>query len=117
MADRDPSVPAAAPGAETRGRVVPEDWPATATRALVDAISSVRAKTLGPAIPIARGVVYGIVVAVVALVLAVVFFVGLARLIDNYLPADMWATHLILGGAFTLAGLALWSRRPRGAAS
>lgn len=100
-----------------RARTLPEDWPHTATTTLVGMISKVRAKALGPAISIARIVVYGIVVALVGLVVAVVFTVGLARLIDNYLPADMWATHLILGGAFTLGGLALWSRRPRGAAS
>lgn len=97
--------------------MIPEDWPSTATTTLVDVVSSARARMLGPAISVSRGIVYGIVVAIVGLVLAVVFVIGLARLIDNYLPAEMWATHLILGGAFTLAGLALWSRRPRGAAS
>ena len=42
------------------------------------------------------------------LVLAIV---GLVRLVDNYLPGEVWATYLLLGAIFLLAGIILWARR------
>ena len=36
---------------------------------------------------------------------------ALVRFIDAYLPGDVWAAHLVLGAAFTLAGALAWARR------
>jgi len=55
-----------------------------------------------------------IVLAVLMLVLGVI---GLVRLIDSYLPGDVWATYVLLGGFFCGIGLLLWAKRPRRAAS
>ena len=35
----------------------------------------------------------------------------LVRLVDAYLPEDVWAAHLLLGALLTLAGLVLWAKR------
>jgi hypothetical protein len=49
-----------------------------------------------------------------ALVLATI---GAVRLVDNYLPSavfgedHMWATYLIIGLVFVIAGVVLWVRR------
>ena len=37
--------------------------------------------------------------------------IGLIRLVNNYLPGDVWAAYLVLGGIFLLIGLVLWTKR------
>ena len=94
-----------------------EDWPAQVADQIVGIVGTVRDKTTGPALGVARAVVYGTFVGVVGLVALVLLLIALVRIVDNYLPDDvfgedhMWATYLIIGGAFSLIGLVLWSRR------
>jgi hypothetical protein len=93
------------------------DWAAQAADTIERAVGNVRDRTTGPAITVARAVVYGtfaVLVGVAALVLATI---GAVRLIDNYLPDTVfgeehtWATYLIIGLAFVIAGVVLWARR------
>lgn len=76
-----------------------------------------RDKTTGPAITIARWVVYGTFALVVGSVVAVLVAIGAVRFLDVYLPDawvgddHTWAAHLIVGAVFSLAGMVLWSRR------
>jgi hypothetical protein len=87
------------------------DWPAQAADAVVDLVGTVRDKTVAPLLKVARAVVYGVLIAVVgtmALVLSVIFAI---RIIDVYLPGDVWSAYLLLGSIFTLAGFVMWSRR------
>lgn len=87
------------------------DWPAQAADAVVDLVDTVRDKTVEPLLKVARAVVYGVLIAVVgtmALVLSVIFAI---RIIDVYLPGDVWSAYLLLGSIFTVAGFVLWSRR------
>ena len=74
-------------------------------------------KTSGPAIGVARTVVFGLLGALLALIAAVVFLIGLVRLLDVVIPKDVWLVYLILGGLFVALGAFLWSKRPRDAAS
>jgi len=92
-------------------------WPETAADAIVDAVSSLRQLALRPVARIARRIVYGLLVAVLAMLLFLFSMLGLVRLLDAYIPQEVWLTYAILGGVLTLAGLLVWSRRPRGAAS
>lgn len=93
------------------------DWPAQAADAVERAVASVRDKTTGPVLLVARAVVYGLIAAVVGLVLAVLFSIAVVRMVTNYLPESVfgtervWAAHLIVGLAFVIAGAVLWSRR------
>ncbi len=95
----------------------PGDWAAQAADTIERAVGNVRDRTTGPAITVARAVVYGtfaLLVGVAALVLATI---GAVRLIDNYLPSAVfgeehtWAVYLIIGLVYLTAGAVLWVRR------
>jgi hypothetical protein len=97
-----------------------EDWPAQMADTIERVVGSVRDKTTGPALTVARAVVYGTFAGVVAVAALVLFVVAAVRVLDSYLPDSLfgethtWAAHLLLGLVFTLAGLVLWlRRRPR----
>jgi hypothetical protein len=93
------------------------DWPAQAADTIERVVGSVRDKTTGPALTVARGVVYGLFAGLVGATAAVLAIIALVRLIDNYLPdavfgeEHMWATYLVLGVAFLVPGVVLWTRR------
>ena len=93
-----------------------EDWPRHATERIVRAVNRVRAATDRPSANLARRLVYGMIMAVLAILMFVLGVIGMVRLVDVYLPGDMWATHTLLGGFFAGVGLLLWSKRPRRAA-
>ena len=94
-----------------------DDWPSQVADSIETFVGSVRDKTTGPLIAIARAVVYGTFVAVVGLAALVLFVVAAVRLVNNYLPdsvfgeSHVWAAYLILGLVFSIAGLLLWGRR------
>jgi hypothetical protein len=93
------------------------DWPAQAADTIERVVGTVRDKTTGPAITVARGVVYGTFALVVGTVVAVMLAIAAVRLLDVYLPDawvgedHTWVAHLVIGALFTVAGAALWSRR------
>jgi hypothetical protein len=99
------------------------DWAAQTADTIERVVGSVRDRTTGPALTVARGVVYGTFAVLVGTVCVVLLIVGAVRLVDNYLPDavfgedHMWATYLILGSVFVIAGAVLWARRhtPEGA--
>jgi hypothetical protein len=93
------------------------DWPAQVADTIVNVVGSVRDKTTGPALTVARAVVYGSFAAIVGCVALVVLVIASVRFIDNYLPdavfgeTHTWAAHMIIGLVLTFAGLVLWMRR------
>jgi hypothetical protein len=93
------------------------DWPAQAADTIERAVGTVREKTTGPAITVARAVVYGTFAAMVGTACLLLLVVGAVRLIDSYLPDSvfgeehMWATYLILGLVLVIPGAVLWRRR------
>jgi hypothetical protein len=100
------------------GAPAPEaDWPAQAADKIEQVVGSVRDKTTGPALTVARAVVYGLFAVLVGSVVAVLLIVAAVRLIDVYLPDSvfgedhMWAAYLILGLVFMVAAAVLWPRR------
>jgi hypothetical protein len=80
------------------------DWPAQAADTIERTVQSVRDKTTGPAISVARWTVAGLFVAIMG--------IALVRVLDVYLPeavfgeTHVWAAYLILG--LPLFGLGLW---------
>ena len=96
---------------------LPADWDRLATEKIISTVDQVRIKTSGPAIGVARLVVFGILGAVLALVAVVVFLIGLVRLLNVAIPKDVWLVYLILGALFIAGGALLWSKRPRRATS
>jgi hypothetical protein len=105
--DRDTDIPAPGSG----------DWAAHAADTIERAVGNVRDRTTGPAVNVARAVVYGTFAVLVGLAALVLATIGAVRLIDNYLPdavfgeEHMWATFLILGLVFVIGGVVLWARR------
>lgn len=92
------------------------DWPTEAADLIVRLVGQVRDKTTGPALTAARGVVYGLVAlllgATIATLLAIAAVRGLDEAIEGLVGSrETWAAHAIVGLVFSVAGLALWSKR------
>lgn len=90
---------------------LPDDWPAQAADTVVRVVGQVRDRTTGPAVTVARAVVYGLLAAVVGAAALVLLVAALVRFVDVWVPEDVWAAHLIVGAVLTLAGLLLWRKR------
>ena len=84
-----------------------------ATKTFVNFIESVRNKTTGPILGLARACVYGVILAVSAIITLIFLVIGLIRLVNIALPGSVWSTYLALGLLFHIAGILLWSRRAR----
>lgn len=87
------------------------DWPTQATEAIVNVVGSVRDRTTGPIITIARGVVFGVFAGVLAIVVAVMLIIAAVRLLDEALPSGVWLPYLILGLVFVLGGALVFRKR------
>jgi hypothetical protein len=89
------------------------DWPAQAADRVVGLVDSVRNKTTVPLTTAARGVVYGLLAAVMGIAVVLFLAITSVRVLNVYLPGDVWAAHLVVGTLFTLVGFFLWSKRRR----
>jgi hypothetical protein len=93
------------------------DWPVKATDAIVNAVDTVHDNVTGPALTVARAVVYGTFAAILGTAALVVTTIFLFDLLDDYLPdawfgeQHVWASYLIVGTLFCVAALVLWSYR------
>jgi hypothetical protein len=92
------------------------EWPAKAVDAIDLVVATVHDRAVRPAIMAARAVVFGLLIFVVSLVLLILLSVALVRILDTYVfDGRVWASYLLLGGLFVLAGLLIWWRRRAGA--
>jgi hypothetical protein len=103
--------PVSAPRRPAAAPVATSDWPAQAADSIERVVGSVRDKTTGPALTVARGLVYGTFAMIVGAAVLVMVCVAAVRGLDVALPQEVWLPDLILGSLLTLIGLALWSRR------
>ena len=87
------------------------DWPAQATDFVVNTVDSVRDRTTGTILTIARVTVFGLLAVVLGLVVAVLAIVLLVRFLDAILPSSVWLPYLILGLASLIGGLLVFRRR------
>ncbi len=89
-------------------------WPDQATDLIVSVVGTVRDKTVGPAMTIARAIVYGLFAAIIgiaALVLGTIFAV---RIITVYMPGQrVWIAEIGFGVLFGIVALALWAKARR----
>lgn len=80
-------------------------------------MGSVRDKTTGPAITVARWIVYGTFALLVGGIVGVLVAIAAVRALDSYLPDawfgtdHTWVAHLLVGASFTGLGMGMWSRR------
>jgi hypothetical protein len=106
----------AAAKAEARPRVG-DDWAVQTADTIERLVETVRSNTSDRLVSVTRLVVFGLVAAILGTAALVLFAIFAVRILDSYLPGGVWATHLLLGGVFTLIGLLLWQRawtRPDG---
>ena len=92
-----------------------DDWPIQAADAIERAVGAVRDKTTGPAIKVARGIVYGLFSLLVGTAVLVMLAISGVRALDVYLPDAVvgeqhtWVAHVLVGAVFTIAGMVCWS--------
>ena len=87
------------------------DWAADTADRIEAFVDAVRSRTSVPLAKVARGVVFGIIAGVMGVVALLMLLVALLRMLDNYLPGNVWSAHLFLGVVFTVLGLLIWRRR------
>jgi hypothetical protein len=96
------------------GTGVDNDWTVQATDTVERLVATVRSRTTRPAIVAARAVVYGVLGAILGIAALILLAIAAVRVIDVYVPGEVWAAHLIVGVLFTALGLVAWrSRRVR----
>ena len=108
---RDSLEPAARGTLVTPGGDPNGDLAAKATHKIVGVVDKLNRVSARPATLIARGLVFGLLGLALVFAALVLLTIGALRLLDVYLPEDVWAAHLTLGVVFTLAGLFVWSKR------
>ena len=98
---------------ETSGKESKQDlgFNIKATNTFVNLIDSVRNKTTGPILGLARACVYGVILTVSATITVIFLLIGLIRLVNIALPGSVWSAYLALGVVFYIVGVLLWSRR------
>lgn len=87
------------------------DWPAQAADLIVTTVGTLRDRTTGTILTVARVAVFGLLAVVLGLVVIVLTIVGLIRLLDELLPSSVWLPYLILGVASLIGGLLVFRRR------
>jgi hypothetical protein len=105
------ATPGPVPGASSGFGLTDGDWPAQATKTVVDVVGKVRDRTTGPITTAARGLVFGLFAAILGIVVAVLAIIALVRLLDEALPSGVWLAYLVLGFVFTLAGALVFRKR------
>lgn len=92
-----------------------QDWTVRAADGIERLVTAIRDKTTVPLTTVARALVFGLLAAVMGTATLVLVAIGSVRLVNNYLPGDVWAAHLLVGGLFTATGgLLLWKATTRG---
>ena len=87
------------------------DLAAKVTYKIVGVVDKLNRVSARPLTVLARGVVFGLLGLALVFASLVLLTIGALRVLDVYLPEDVWAAHLTLGTVFTLAGLFVWSKR------
>ena len=82
-----------------------------ATSVVVNLVTSVRGKTTGPLLFVARLVVYSIAILIAASAAIILFVIAAVKIVNQLLPGDVWAAYLLLGAVFALVGTFFWSKR------
>lgn len=89
---------------------LPDDWPRQATQQIVRVVDTVRDKTTGPILGVARGVVYGLVAVAAAVIMLVLLTIAVIRGLTTVLDR-VWVVYLLVGAAYLVGGFWAWARR------
>lgn len=89
------------------------DWTTQAIDTLQSVIDAIKSKTSNPLLKIARALIYALLALGLVITFLLMVTIGFVRLADGYLPGQVWAVYLPLGGIFFLAGLLAWTKRAK----
>jgi hypothetical protein len=97
------------------GASTADDWASTATAKVEQVVSLIRDRTVTPVIRAVRFIIFGLLALAIGALLSVLIAIGSVRVLDNYLfHRKVWASYLVIGGIFSVAGLFLSRmRQPR----
>lgn len=88
------------------------EFPRKAADAVQLVVDTIHDKAIRPAVLATRAIVFGLLVAALAALLLVLGSIAVLRLFDVYVFGhQVWLSYIVLGGALTLCGLAIWTRR------
>ena len=93
------------------GAALPNDWPTTATDAIVNAVDAVRDRTTGPIMTIARALVFGVFALSLGITVITLLVIATIHFLDEVLPFSVWLPYLVLGAALLVVGGLVFSRR------
>ena len=88
------------------------DWPAEAAARVEGLVDVLRDKSVRPVARVAQFLIFGFVATFLLLTMLVLVSVALVRLLDVFVFGQrVWASDLLVGGIFALAGAFLIARR------
>lgn len=87
------------------------DWTTEAADTVERVVSTVRDRAVVPVQKATRAVVFGLLAAFLGVPALVFLVIGGFRLVDNYLPGEVWSAWLLFGGIFVVLGAFLWHKR------
>jgi hypothetical protein len=87
------------------------DWTDQAADVVETVVTTVRDRAVVPVQRTTSMIVFGLLVAFFAIPALALALIALFRIVDVYLPGNVWATWLLFGGIFLIAGGFLWVRR------
>lgn len=89
-------------------------WPDQATDLIVQGVETVRDRTVGTAVRVARTIVFGLFAFFIGILFLVLTCVLLVRILVVYLPDHQaWAAQLLLGGLCVVIAVLLYRRGHR----
>lgn len=92
------------------------DWPEQATDGIIRLVDSVRDKTTGPALQVARAIKYGVTALILGTVVLFMLVIGMMRALEVlfinvfHLENPIWLVYLIMGLVFVGLGALLWGK-------
>ena len=101
-----------APAPPTGADAPAGDWPDRAADLVDTFILLVREKTLRPLTLAARAIIFGIIVFAAVATTVLLLSITLVRVLTVYVfNGRVWASDLLLGTIFVVAGIVAWSQR------
>lgn len=88
-----------------------DDWASETADRLDHLISVIRSQTTDRLVKVARLVVFGLLGAILGVAVLVLTVITLVRVLDNYIPQEVWLTYLILGAILIAGGLWAWAKK------
>lgn len=87
------------------------DWVTQSADTIEKLVVTVRSKTTEPIEWITRVLVYGILAAIVGTAALILFAILAIRLLDTFLPQEVWLAYTVLGIISTVLGFIFFRKR------